>query len=117
MGSNETTVNFYDNSEGLPSQEAIALIKKYILSELPSFRVVREYDDAHGYWGIFFADDRATILIGSERGFIDYSIEIGENKVALSDFDERIAVLEKTSEKNFCFLVDAIKRYLSSNQQ
>src|SRR5690606_31284308 len=104
MGSNETAVNFYDNSKGLSSQEAISLIKKYFLSQLPSFRVVREYDDPHGYWGVFFTDGRATILIGSERGFIDYSIEIGENKVALSDFDERVAVLEKTSEKNFLFL-------------
>jgi hypothetical protein len=109
----EGAVNFYDNNKGLSSQEALDLIKSYFLAQLPSFIYVREYDDPHGYWGVIFTNGKCTILIGSERGFIDYRIEVNEFKVVLSDFDNRVTFLEKTSKKNLLFLIETIGRYLS----
>jgi hypothetical protein len=112
----DRAVNFYDNNKALASQEAIDLIKNYFLAKLPSFIYVREYDDPHGYWGVIFTNEKCTVLIGSERGFIDYCIEINELKVVLADFDSRVAFLKQTSKKNLLFLIDTIGRYLSPSR-
>lgn len=40
---------FYDNSDGLPSQQAINLMKYYFLTKLPAFEFISEYYDPHGY--------------------------------------------------------------------
>ena len=111
MGSNKR-LSFCDNSSELFYNEAGAVIKAYFLMELPSFKFVREYNDPRGYWGFYFSYDKTTIFIGCERAFIDYSIEVAGTKIPLSTFDKRVLLLERTSEKNFIFLLDTIRKYL-----
>ena len=107
-------VNFFDNSNGLSYEEASEFIKNSVSERIPSFKADREYDDPHGYWGIFFTDGDITFLLGSERSFIDYSVEVKGEKISLSDFDGRLNVLERTTKKNFLFLIETIRRYLES---
>ena len=105
---------FYDNSNGLPSKQAINLMKYYFLTKLPAFKFIREYYDPHGYWGAYFSNGEMTIFLGEERSFLDYSVEANGTKFALSQFDERVTLLERTSKKNLHFLLDTIKQYLKS---
>ena len=87
-------------------------MKNCIQHQLPSFKFVKSYYDPHGYWGAFFSDNYKTIFIGSERSFVDYSLEINGNKIALAEFDDRVMELKNTSTKNIIFLIDTIKKYL-----
>lgn len=103
---------FYDNSQGLPSDRAVNIMKYYFVTHLPSFKFISEYNDPHGYWGAYFSDDEVTIFIGEERSFLAYSIEEKEKKIALSNFDERVTLLERTSKTNLLFLLDIIERNL-----
>ena len=111
MGSDEKK-NFFDNSSELFYKDAGHIIKTYFSIKLTSFKFVRGYDDPRGYWGFYFSYDKTTIFIGCERAFIDYSIEVAGTKIPLSTFDKRVLLLERTSEKNFIFLLDTIRKYL-----
>lgn len=117
MGSGKK-LDFIDNSEGLFSEEGIAFIKEYFVKEMPFFKLIDTYNDPHGYWGAIFGDINTKIMIGSERSFIDFSVEIyGRQCLSeLMDFDERLTLLKKTSRINFIFLIDRIKQFIESRK-
>jgi hypothetical protein len=105
-----------DNKNNLAFKQAIGVIKKLIFEELPQYKFDREYYEPTGYWGAFFSKDDITIFLGSERGIIDYGLNIKEEKIYLPEFDRRLDQLEATSETNFHFIIQVMKRYLSNSR-
>jgi hypothetical protein len=110
-------MEFYDNNTELGYKECISILKKYFVRELPDFKPEREYYDPKGYWGIFFVSGPVEIFLGYERSFLNYDLKISGVSTNLLKNDTRINKLERTSERNFFFLIDVIKKYLRENTQ
>ena len=112
MGSSKKELESIDNSTELDFQQGQAFLLESVQQKLPSFKFLKSYHDPRGYWGVFFVNNNVTLFLGSERTFIDYFLQIGNEKITLSEIDERVLKLKNTSRANFLFLIEIINTHL-----
>jgi hypothetical protein len=99
-----------DNTHAMEAQEALSLIKDYFIRELSYLERIKEYNDPAGYWGIEYGNKNVSVLLESGRGFLDWSIEIDNNKVALENYDQAIKNVKASSKNNIEFILGIIKQ-------
>ena len=107
--------HLFDNQIGMDFQAALDLIKFFFNKELPFFKLVDEYKESTGYWGIKYSYSDNAIFIGCERGYLYTRPIISNNECSLLQFDERMQNVEVASEKNIRFTLDVIKNLLKNN--
>jgi hypothetical protein len=113
MKSNKTA-DLFENKYIMDYGEAIKLVKSFFQKEMPLFELTEEYNLSSGYWGVRYANTKAEIFIGGERGLLDVKV-LSENKlVVLSESEPLILNVEVASEKNIRFTLGVINRFFNN---
>lgn len=102
----------FDNKHLLYSKEAFELIKNYVRAELPFLTLEKEYDKSTGQWGIQFRYRKVKVFIESDRGFLEWQIEVNDQEIPLERYENDIINIEASSRRNIEYLLRLIKEVL-----
>ncbi|MGB4774873.1 MAG: hypothetical protein WBP45_06865 [Daejeonella sp.] len=103
-----------DNQFFLEPEKALELIKNFFKKELPSFELIKIYNNGGFYgFGAEYKLNNIEVMLGGERGGLDYKILINSKQYSLVNFDERMSNIYSGSKRNYLFVFRVLKRFLS----
>lgn len=102
----------FDNGFFMDSDKALELIQFLFESELPSFELVKVFDEGI-YFGAEYKKDNVEIRFGGERGGFEHKTMINGQQYSLLNFDDRMKNIYSASEKNYRFAFDILKYFLA----
>lgn len=107
--------NLFDNKYIMNFNAALNLIKSFFTSNLPSFKLINEYNKSTGYWGIKYCYNEILVSISCDKGGLEKVIIIDGKEFPLWQFDRRMVNVETASEKNIIFTLNVIKRFFDTS--
>jgi len=112
---NDKTLDLFENRIGMRFDDAIEMIETYFSSQLIHFRLIDEYKESTGYWGLRYKYNAIEVFIKCDRGYLEIDMKHGHKNVALSEIDERMVHVVIASEKNINFSLLVVKKYCDSS--
>jgi hypothetical protein len=88
---NDMVEILFENNYGMTSVKAINFIEDYFAKKLVEFKIENIYHVKSGYWELTYSDNIGkNIIIGSARGYLEYSLIINKKEIDLMQYDERL---------------------------
>ncbi len=80
---NKKIIPEFDNIRCMGFDKGIPHVKEFVLREIPQLRLMGEYKQNSGYWGLTLAVQRFNVFIGFDRGSLDYKISMDDKDIYL----------------------------------
>ena len=106
----------FENSIGLASRDAMAIIKSNISTKIDELILLEEYDNITGHWGIKYSLKNVIIFIQSDYGDLNVFLYHNEIETTLKAIDELMENVIVASKKNIEYMLSSLNKVVKTIQ-